>query len=370
MFGPRHYVPILRWKQAERFALQFLREEDRKNITPLIEITPRVFDAPEKGKRQDKKPDPGEVLEDQAKKLLESWGNAPFLLDLGLVDASATPVGGVRHPLAHIAETARNFRLSMIPVTALGRRDEYQTAVSDIVKQDGRGTCLRLFPREVLQPTFAKKVKSFLRRFELDESKVDLLLDYQTFAHDNPDLRSLLGRVPDLRAWRSLTFASGAFPMDLQRFPKGWTRVVREDWLSWKAQFFDETSVHSRTSFSDYTIQWGQYKEPVEYCNPSVSVRYTLEKEWLVLRGEAPGRKPTSKETERRPGLEQWYGHAQLLCENAEAFYGEHYSWGDNYIFEKSLRKGKPGGYETWLRAGINHHMTVVSRQLASLAVP
>lgn len=38
MFGPSHYVPILRWKQAERFALRYLHEEDRKRITPLIEL--------------------------------------------------------------------------------------------------------------------------------------------------------------------------------------------------------------------------------------------------------------------------------------------------------------------------------------------
>jgi hypothetical protein len=43
MFGPSHYVPILRWKQAERFALRYFHEEDRKRITPLIELTPQTF---------------------------------------------------------------------------------------------------------------------------------------------------------------------------------------------------------------------------------------------------------------------------------------------------------------------------------------
>ena len=51
MFGPRHYVPILRWKQAERFALQFLREDDRENVTPLIEITPKIFDVRKTGRK-------------------------------------------------------------------------------------------------------------------------------------------------------------------------------------------------------------------------------------------------------------------------------------------------------------------------------
>ena len=82
MFGPNHYVPILRWKQAERFALKNLFDEDRKRITPLIEIMPKIFDAPADGKKEGVKPDPARVLEDQAKKLLESWGYEPFFLDL------------------------------------------------------------------------------------------------------------------------------------------------------------------------------------------------------------------------------------------------------------------------------------------------
>jgi hypothetical protein len=366
MFGPQHYVPILRWKQAEQFALQYLWKRDRKRVTPLIEITPKIFEARKTGR----KPDPARVLEDQAKKLLESWGYDRFFLDLSLIDGLVPPVGGLRHPLAHIAETARHCHLSMVPVTGLGRRDGYQTAVSGIVQVEGRGACFRLLTRELLQPRFAERLESLLTKLQLNESSVDLVLDYQTFAPDNPSLRILLDRVPNLRAWRSLTVASGAFPVDLQQRERGWSRISRDDWLSWKAQFFDESSIHRRASFSDYTIQWGQYKEPVEHCNPSVSVRYTLKDEWLIMRGEAPGSKSGSGKAERRPGLEQWYGHAQLLCEDTQAFYGEGFIWGDAYIYEKSLRKGKPGNYETWLRAGINRHMTVVSRQIANLDAP
>jgi len=249
----------------------------------------------------------------------------------------------------------------------VGLQKESLKAVRDL---DGRGTCLRLLKRDVIQPRFAMQVESFLKKLRLDKNNVDLLLDYQTFAPYDPDLRSLLDRIPNLHAWRSLTVASGAFPVDLQNRKPGRSWIPREDWLGWKAQFFDETSIHRRASFSDYTIQYGLYKEPVEQCLPSVSLRYTLKNEWLIMRGEAPPTKATSKKTERRPGLEQWYGHAQLLCDDTESFYGEDYSWGDTYIFEKSLRKGKPGTFETWLRAGINHHMTVVSRQIANLAAP
>jgi hypothetical protein len=370
MFGAKHYVPILRWKKAERLALRYLDENDRGIITPLIEITPKSFEAPKTGKKQGRKPDPARVLEEQAKQILESWGYARFFLDLGLIEGSVPLIGGERHPLTHIAEAARNDRLSMVPVTGLKREDKYQSAVSGVVKLDGHGICLRLLAKEALEPEFPQAVRSILRKLELDEPNADLLLDYETFDPQNPELKTLLANIPDLGRWRSLIVASGAFPEDLQRCEKGSKPIPRDDWLAWKSQFFDETSIQRRASFSDYTIQYGHYKEPVEHCIPSVSVRYTLENEWLIMRGEAPRKKTTSKNGESGPGLEQWYGHAQILCENADVFYGENFSWGDAFIYKKSERKGKPGSYEIWLRAGINHHMTVVSRQIANLAGP
>lgn len=367
---PRHYVPILRWKQAERFALKELLKDDRKLVTPLIEITPKSFDPPKTGKNEGKKPDPARVLEDQAKNLLESWENARLFLDLDLIDGRVPPINGVCHPLAHIAETARSYKLCIVPVTGLGRTEEYQAAVSDVINLDKRGLCLRLRAAELLKTKFEKRVTPLLGEFGLDEGSVDLLLDYGTFDGENPPLKALLAAIPNLSCWRSLIVACGAFPADLQNCPLGSSRIQRDDWLSWKGHFFDET-IPRQASFSDYTIQGGRYKEPVAHCIPSVSVRYTLENEWLIMRGEAPrSKKGTSRNVETRPGPEQWYGHAQLLCESADTFYGENYSWGDRFISEKSTRKGKPGSYEIWLRAGINHHMTVVSRQIASLAAP
>lgn len=370
MVSTMHYVPILRWKQAERFALRHLREEDRGRIIPLIEITPKSFDAPKTGKKEGKKPDPGQALEDQAKEVLENWQYAPFFLDLHLIDGLIPAIGGIHHPVVHIAEAAQRLKLHLIPVIGVSRRDEYRSAVSKVAHMDGRGICLRLLAGEVLKPRFAQKVTTFLRNMELSENNVDLMLDCQRFDPQNPDLKTLLIKIPDLSRWRSLIVASGAFPEDLQKCEKGSNWIPRDDWLAWKSHFFDETSIQRRPSFSDYTIQFGLYKEPVQNCNPSASIRYTLEDEWLVMRGEAPRGKVNPERAERRPGREQYNAHAQLLCEDTGIFYGQDFSWGDAFIFEKSVSKEDHGSPEIWLRAGINHHMTVVCRQLANLAVP
>jgi len=302
------------------------------------------------------------VLEDQAKTLLESWENAPFFLDLSLIDGIVPSICGVGHPLVHIAERARIFRLFLIPVTGLNRKAAYQSAVSRVVQLDRRGACLRLVASETARPSFARAVETVLGDLGLEKSDVDLLLDYQTFDNDQPPLKALLSSIPNLCAWRTVSVASGAFPADLQKYRPGSHLIPRNDWLRWKWNYLHETTVPRQPSFPDYTIQYGQYREPPRRCNPSASIRYTLDNDWLVMRGEGIFNK-------KSPGRVQWTKNAILLRDRPE-FYGAEFSCGDAFILKKSNEPRNHGSPEVWIRAGINHHMTVVSRQIANLAVP
>jgi hypothetical protein len=242
------YVPILRWKQAEKLALRHLHNEDRDRITPLIEITPKSFDPPKAGKNEGKRPDPRLVLEDHVKELLEDWQYAPFFLDFCLIDGLIPLIGGVRHPLVYLAEIAQLYKLHMVPVIGLKRRDEYKSAVSRVFQMDGRGICLRVLAKEIPQSAFAQRVKAILNRLGLDESKVDLFLDYQAIDPQEPDLRTILTNIPRLGEWRSLTVASGAFPMDLQGCKLGSNLIPRTDWLNWKRQALDGADSGARWS--------------------------------------------------------------------------------------------------------------------------
>lgn len=42
-FDSKHYVPILRWKQAEQTALAQLYKHDSICLTPLVELVPENF---------------------------------------------------------------------------------------------------------------------------------------------------------------------------------------------------------------------------------------------------------------------------------------------------------------------------------------
>lgn len=353
------YVPVLRWKDAEMGAISGLNDEDRQHIMPLIEITPKGFQAPKSGPRKGLTPNAGEVLVVHAKELLQNWGNLPFFLDLQHIESKVDLPNG-RHPLAFIASYARSYRLKVIPTTGMNRRVEHQTAVAEMCSLDGRGACIRLRTGEITSRGFKGRLTGLIKMLKLQRKDVDLFIDYGVFEDQSLPFRDVLLRVPEIADWRSLIVSSGAFPPDLMNYEPGIREISRDDWMNYRHQAREQT-VARMPLFSDYTIQHGLYREPPDFCNPSASIRYALEDKWLIMRGEG-------LLNQDGPGSEQWNANAQLLCEREEfKRFGPAFSQGDQYIFQMSLGREKHGTPMTWLRAGINHHMTLALRQAAGL---
>lgn len=146
--------------------------------------------------------------------------------------------------------------------------------------------CLRITPFEVLHAGFKNTIGDFLKCLSLGAESIHLVVDYEVNDPAEPEPKSLLASIPHLNEWQTLSVASGAFPSDLQEFQPGNTKIPRNDWLVWKRTVLQRENRVRKPSFSDYSIQYGLYKEPVEHCNPSASIRYTLEEDWLIMRGE------------------------------------------------------------------------------------
>jgi len=250
MFQETHYVPILRWKQAERFALRELDEQDRSRITPLIELTPAVFKARKRGGLS-QTPDPANVLRGEVKKLLESCKYAPFFLDAHFVDGDIRATGGKKHSLEYLAGIARDYKLALVPVTGMSRSTGYQTSVSRVAKEDGRGACVRITPQEILLPRFADEIKRFLKFLALNPKSVHLLVDCEASESAVSDLEFALAQIPNLNDWKTFSVAGGAFPPDLQKFQPGNWRIPRRDWLAWKELITRGKQLVRRPSYSD-----------------------------------------------------------------------------------------------------------------------
>lgn len=355
MFDHKQYVPILRWKRAEWVALGGLASDVRNHLTPLVEPTPRSFQA----RTNKPAPDPGDVLTKNAVDLQQHWGEAPFFADTWHLD-SALRVGNSTHPFEFLAEQARIRGLALIPVTGLNRAPRYQSAVASIVAADARGACIRIHPADIQSADFEERLIELLNTLGVGMPEADLLLDYQVWQQGAPTIALLSSAIPTIDRWRTFTVASGAFPRDLTGFTVGQHALPRFDWMGWRTQISNGPIPQRLPAFGDYTIQHALFAEPPERANFSASIRYTSDDHWVIMRGE-------SVFQDNGPGYDQWPANAQLLCARNE-YCGPSFSSGDQYIFQMGAQTLHTGNPETWLRAGINHHITFAVRQIASLS--
>jgi hypothetical protein len=208
-------------------------------------------------------------------------------------------------------------------------------------------------------------IAKFLEQSELSEKDIDLLVDIKETEKNGDKCAKYLTlsqNIPDLLRWRTFIFASGSFPKDLSEYKLDEENLIpRVDWKSW-VNHSNGTELKRKPAFADYTIQYPIYRDMSQFFHPTTSIKYTLENEWFVMKGE-------------RQKFDKYLANAALLVKDSR-FYGEDFSDGDKYIAEKAKHfeayaknpaiKGT-GSTETWLRAGINHHLGLVVHQLANL---
>ena len=364
MFNSKHYIPILRWKAAEKEALEQLTTKEKKSMTPLFEI---LMPQPKNLKEGDHVRGPSELLAESVERLKtmlpkvpqdiqKYWGQTPAFVDLSLVDISLRATG-----LNQIVIGGEQIGIPLIPVIGLSSDTALQNATFTLAKNRKRGFCLRLFRPDLIDSAvLSQKIKKLLAASSIPEESIDLLIDLKNTDEQCPKLVDLCGLIPNLSKWRTFTVASGAFPPDLTNLSVDLHFIDRSDWNAW----LNQRSRHlpRKPSFADYTIQHPIYKDPVRGSNPSASIRYTLKDRWMIMRGQALRGKNTK-------GHAQYPAVARMISDNSE-FFGNTFSFGDKYIAEKGadLNSKKTGTPRTWLRAGINHHLVCTVSQIANLS--
>ncbi|MCP6718555.1 MAG: beta family protein [Patescibacteria group bacterium] len=367
MFNFRHYVPILKWKRAEQGALKALTEEHRKYITPLVQfVMPRH--------------EPGEELEDviaefekqapqKAKKVIEIWGYDPIFVDISLLLTTPLQV----ESLNTILRTGYKLGGNFIPVIYLNDDQEIKKIACTLAKENKSGVCLRLTCSNFDFPDLTKlnqDIITFLSSSGLKEKDINLLVDIKKTKESGNKCAKYLNlsqRIPNLLKWRTFTFASGSFPENLSECKIDEDNfIARIDWKNWK-NYVDNKKLRRKPAFADYTIQHPIYREDYQFFPPTTSIKYTLENEWLIMKG-------------KKQKFDKYLASAALLVKT-EKFYGESFSEGDKYIVEKANHYPKymkakdrgqdikgTGSTETWLRTGINHHLALVANQIANLS--
>jgi hypothetical protein len=367
------YVPILRWRPAERKALEQLYAEDKKSITPLIEFvmpapSKKTLKSGEKVITKTPKEKFLDALPSVAQNLQNSCGQNSIFIDVHLLGSDIRVSS-----FEQILSTSNKLNLSSIPVVYIIPVNSSDTDIETrrvAIRHGeltGHGLCIRIDKSHFNENDVWLNVNNFITDNKLKFENTDLLIDLGCISQDiiATDIVNKLAEIPNLKKWRSFTISGGVFPKFLTDFAPGKVHELnRCGWKLWNS--IQESSLSRMPFFSDYTIQYPEY-ERVEAIG-SASVRYTDDDKWWIFRGKKPGL-VNPKTKEKGPGSEQYIYHAKTITgKSFSKFYkGAKYSFGDAEITRIAEPNNKnPGNPATWLTIGINHHITLVARQIAN----
>ena len=381
-FNTKHYVPILKWKRAERRALEALDEKKKDAITPLIELVMPMVPLYKKKEGKDEK----KIKKTQdelfteivfkfkekrikriPEEILRSWGARPVFLDFSLLYEAQLTTQLKVNSLNKIIPVGIDMGLKIIPVLNLNDDPKIKEAICSLLGKNNQGICLRIAPSDLSNTqVLNKKVRNFLRDFSLPRKSIDLLIDIKEIKERGGQYLQFINasqEIENLLEWRNFIFASGAFPEDLSECKRDETTLLpRFDWQNW-LHYSNAKKLKRNPTFADYTIRNPIFYELLQYYNPTTSIKYSLENDWLVMKGRV-----------REPEL--YLANAKLLVEDTDYFYGDNFSWGDKNIAQKAkyyhqyvknrAAKGT-GRTEDWIAWGMNHHLTSVVDQIANL---
>ncbi|NCU30864.1 hypothetical protein EOL73_03045 [Candidatus Saccharibacteria bacterium] len=362
----KNYVPVLRWKKAERDALAKLDPKVRENITPLFEL---IMPAPKRDKGDYNKilSDSRTVLQINLPSTIEALNkccpiDSTAFVDVHLIDGelrSAT----LKQVLDDALESSSTTLIPVthiIPVLSTDADMATRKVAVDYAVTSDNGLCIRIDRYSLDDENLDQVVTAFVAHNKLDISKTDLLIDLGVIDEndDSNKVAEQLERLPSIDRWRTVILSGGAFPRDLSEFEKhSHNQVTRHDWRIW-----NELRHNSKLSrfpyYSDYAIQHPIFYGQIAATNTSASVRYADDSQWEVSRGEGLRNKDGA-------GHQQYPALAQLIV-GQKYFKGESFSAGDKYISERAADSSKTGNPTTWLKAGLNHHLTLTTKQLAT----
>jgi len=344
-FNHKHYVPILKGKRAEFPALGSLHSKN--GITPLLEAVPSA--------------DANTV----PRRMANQWPNTvAYFIDLLFLDdpddaeVPATDQHPVRACFAEVQEQAQ----VAIPVTGLSRSPGYQSAVQQVVSEQGSGLALRLTPDDFED---ADELETALAGvpglFDVEIGEIDLLLDLGSVWGSSAGTvaqihRANIGLIPNLDQWRTLTVAAGAFPLSLAPLVRDqWNTESRQDWRGWRQLVTGARPPSRLPAFSDYAIAHPGLP-PEGRATILAQLRYAAPDSWIIWKGR----------NVFTDGFDQFYAICGDLVGRPE-YRGAGFSWGDGEIAQKAANAGSPGNAETWRRIGTSHHIETVLEQIANL---
>lgn len=351
IFGPDHYVPILKVKRGEKKALQTIATSIQSRITPLLEIVERT----------------NKSIDEHLDNAFRDLGKAVAPYRRCLLDAREIASDG---PIvaAKVFKMAASEGILFTPVTGITRTADVAAAIEN----QENGIAIRLTRQEMEAGNLASKLQEFIVRYGLSNNQVDLIMDcgpvedLVTIGIKNLVV-DFLNAIPNHNSWRTFTISTCSFPKSMGVVNRNSAALVeRSDWKAWRNWLYTRRKNLGRLpTYSDSSIQ---HPSGVEGFDPrlmqvSATIRYTLKEDWLLLKGESTRNISPS---------------IQFPSLATQIIYGQHhvhFAGEDHCAGCESMKAAADGvvGYgsaEVWRRLGTIHHITMVVEGLNDLSWP
>ena len=357
-FGPSHYVPVLKGKLGEFRALAELTGEMKDSITPLLEVPPIPWDFGEEEPARDI----DQHLRTFVPNIERFWGaDHSLFVDMNFIPDDERMSNGDHH-LTKVFNQARDLELQLIPVTGIGRDEEYQKAIQDVVSQDGQGFCIRIETTDIEDEELDTTLEQLMASLHVKKSETHLIIDLKEIQKDQIGLlvrsvRDVIRTLSEPLEWRTLTLCATAFPQTMSGFaPDSISLTSRVEWQLWTTLLHNASKIPRMPTFGDYTVVHPELLEiDPRIMQLGAKIKYTFDNDWIIVKGISI----------RRGGPEQTRDLCKNIIELSE-YRGPAFSWGDNYIQKCADGTEGVGNQTTWVQVGVNHHIVFVINQLSS----
>ena len=333
--NPLPYMPVIKWQQYEKIALENVASNIIHRINPCIEI------------RSTKQ------HHDILSSLTSVW-KSRFYIDYSNPDGVLTP-----SRLSEFFQFINAFYSLGLAVPTLSPND-FSTLNS--ASKQLMSKCKNIAFRLRLSDFAITSQNITLLTRQLTEAKllslsVELIIDLRT-TPKNITQTSLSSFCTSLIVvskigFTSIKVLSGSFPGSIATVGTGTGNFPRDDWKLWEK--IKNNTVGLNVGYADYGVLSPEWTEKTLTRRGSrVAIRYTRDNDWLVLR--AAGNKSSDS-----------IALSMIMTSSFKAdFKGKNYSFGDKLIDDKAnasvpANKKKCGHYqftEAW-----SHHMAFVVKE-------
>jgi len=350
------YAPAIRWRQGEYQALSRLFGSAKDRIVPIITIPEIEFDFEEWRPKKTAH----EHVHPFIARYKAKWNNRPAWIGVHESIAKERMDDG-RDIFTYVFEGIRSFEANAIPLIPIDAPADILKSIASIMATDNHGVAISVRLEDAMKPDLSARLQKTALALGAEIPDVDLIFDLGGSNFEPYDvfviaLQSVLLKLKNLNAFRNFVVVGTAIPESFKDVAKGSDEIIRHDWNFYKSLVTKLPQGVRRPNYGDYTIVHPKFT-PIDMrkIKSSGKIIYTTSGSWFVRKGGAFRDNPT-----------QMHGHCKAIVDSG-IFKGADFSNGDDYISKCAAMQEGPSNQTRWKDVAINHHITHVLFDLATL---